>query len=106
MKPNELAETAIRESPNWAFGLTEPGAGSASRGSKTVARKVDGGWKINGAKIFITNGASNMNAGVTAQAVTGSKGEGKPEAVQLRNGGQSDGHGCVNPWWIWADGGI
>src|SRR5262249_31687366 len=63
----------------WAFGLTEPGAGSDSRGSKTVAWKVDGGWKINGAKIFITNGASNMNAGVTVQAVTGSKGEGKPE---------------------------
>jgi short/branched chain acyl-CoA dehydrogenase len=63
----------------WAFGLTEPGAGSDSRGSKTNAKKVDGGWLINGAKIFITNGATRMNAGVTVQAVTGSKGEGKPE---------------------------
>lgn len=63
----------------WAFGLTEPGAGSDSRGSKTTAKKVDGGWKINGSKIFITNGASAMNAGVTVQAVTGSKGEGRPE---------------------------
>ncbi|MGB9152484.1 MAG: acyl-CoA dehydrogenase family protein [Alphaproteobacteria bacterium] len=63
----------------WAFGLTEPGAGSDSRGSKTVAKKADGGWIINGSKIFITNGASAMNAGVTVQAVTGSKGEGKPE---------------------------
>ncbi len=63
----------------WAFGLTEPGAGSDSRGSKTTAKKVDGGWLINGAKIFITNGATKMNAGVTVQAVTGSKGEGKPE---------------------------
>ncbi|MDX2094479.1 MAG: acyl-CoA dehydrogenase family protein [Alphaproteobacteria bacterium] len=63
----------------WAFGLTEPGAGSDSRGSKTTAKKVDGGWVINGAKIFITNGATRMNAGVTVQAVTGSKGEGKPE---------------------------
>src|SRR5436190_71228 len=62
----------------WAFGLTEPGAGSDSRGSKTTAKKVDGGWKINGAKIFITN-ANKMNAGITVQAVTGSKGEGKPE---------------------------
>jgi len=62
----------------WAFGLTEPGAGSDSRGSKTVAKKVDGGWKINGSKIFITNG-NRMNAGVTVQAVTGSRGEGKPE---------------------------
>lgn len=63
----------------WAFGLTEPGAGSDSRGSKTTAKKVDGGWVINGSKIFITNGANDMNAGVTVQAVTGSKGEGKPE---------------------------
>lgn len=63
----------------WAFGLTEPGAGSDSRGSKTTAKKVDGGWVINGSKIFITNGASAMNAGVTVQAVTGSKGEGRPE---------------------------
>lgn len=63
----------------WAFGLTEPSAGSDSRGSKTIAKKVDGGWIINGSKIFITNGASKMNAGVTVQAVTGSKSEGKPE---------------------------
>jgi alkylation response protein AidB-like acyl-CoA dehydrogenase len=63
----------------WAFGLTEPGAGSDSRGSKTVAKKVEGGWKINGSKIFITNGASAMNAGVTVQAVTGSAGAGRPE---------------------------
>ncbi len=62
----------------WAFGLTEPGAGSDSRGSKTTAKKVDGGWKINGSKIFITN-ANHMNAGITVQAVTGSKGEGRPE---------------------------
>ena len=62
----------------WAFGLTEPGAGSDSRGSKTMAKKVDGGWSINGSKIFITN-ANRMNAGITVQAVTGSKGEGKPE---------------------------
>lgn len=62
----------------WAFGLTEPNAGSDSRGSKTTAKKVDGGWKINGSKIFITNGHS-MNAGVTVQAVTGSRGEKGPE---------------------------
>ena len=63
----------------WSFGLTEPNAGSDSRGSKTTAKKVEGGWRINGSKIFITNGATRMNAGVTVQAVTGSKGEGKPE---------------------------
>jgi short-chain 2-methylacyl-CoA dehydrogenase len=63
----------------WAFGLTEPDAGSDSRGSKTTATKVEGGWRINGSKIFITNGASSLSAGVTVQAVTGRAGEGKPE---------------------------
>lgn len=63
----------------WAFGLTEPGAGSDSRGSKTTAKKVEGGWVINGSKIFITNGSSRMCAGVTVQAVTGNRGEKGPE---------------------------
>jgi alkylation response protein AidB-like acyl-CoA dehydrogenase len=63
----------------WAFGLTEPGAGSDSRGSKTTAKKTEGGWVINGAKIFITNAATSMNAGVTVQAVTGKKPDGSPE---------------------------
>ncbi len=55
----------------WAFGLTEPEAGSDSRGTKTVAENVDGQWIINGSKIFITNGASDLSAGVTVQAITG-----------------------------------
>lgn len=63
----------------WAFGLTEPSAGSDSRGSKTTAKKVDGGWVINGAKIFITNGSCSLNKGVTVQAVTGQDAKGRPE---------------------------
>ena len=39
-----------------AFGLTEPNAGSDSAMQQTVAEKVDGGYIINGSKIFITNG--------------------------------------------------
>jgi len=39
-----------------AFGLTEPDAGSDARGISTRAEKVDGGWVINGAKTFISNG--------------------------------------------------
>ncbi len=54
----------------WAFGLTEPDAGSDSRGTRTTARLEDGYWIINGSKIFITNGSSEMSAGVTVQAVT------------------------------------
>jgi glutaryl-CoA dehydrogenase len=38
-----------------AFGLTEPDAGSDPAGMKTRARKVDGGYVVNGAKMWITN---------------------------------------------------
>jgi len=37
------------------FGLTEPDHGSDAGGMKTRARKVDGGWRLNGAKMWITN---------------------------------------------------
>lgn len=39
-----------------ACGITEPGAGSDVAGMKTTARRVDGGYILDGAKIFITNG--------------------------------------------------
>lgn len=54
----------------WAFGLTEPDAGSDSRGSKTFAKDIGEKWEINGSKIFITNGSSEICSGVTVQAVT------------------------------------
>ena len=37
------------------FGLTEPDAGSDPAGMKTRAKKVAGGWVLNGAKMWITN---------------------------------------------------
>ena len=42
-----------------AIGMTEPGAGSDLRGIRTSAVAVDGGWLVNGAKTFITNGISS-----------------------------------------------
>jgi acyl-CoA dehydrogenase len=39
-----------------ALGITEPGAGSDVAGISTFARRVDGGYVVNGAKTFITNG--------------------------------------------------
>ncbi len=38
------------------FGLTEPDAGSNPGGMLTVAEKVSGGYKLNGNKMWITNG--------------------------------------------------
>ncbi len=55
----------------WAFGLTEPDAGSDSQSSKTHAELVDDHWIINGSKIFITNGASSINRGANVQVLTG-----------------------------------
>jgi glutaryl-CoA dehydrogenase len=37
------------------FGLTEPDSGSDPASMKTRARKVDGGWQLKGAKMWITN---------------------------------------------------
>jgi glutaryl-CoA dehydrogenase len=37
------------------FGLTEPDAGSDPGGMRTRARKADGGWILNGTKMWITN---------------------------------------------------
>jgi acyl-CoA dehydrogenase len=39
-----------------ALGITEPGAGSDVAGITTTARKVDGGYVVDGSKTFITNG--------------------------------------------------
>lgn len=54
----------------WGFGLTETTAGSDSRGTKTKAFIENGQWVINGSKIFITNGASDISIGSTVQTVS------------------------------------
>ena len=59
----------------WAFGLTERGAGSDSGSTTTTAKLEDGYWIINGSKMFISNSASDMSAGITLQAITGKVGD-------------------------------
>lgn len=54
----------------WGFGLTEPNAGSDSRGSKTTARQEGDEWVIDGSKIFITNGSADISIGSSVQAVS------------------------------------
>lgn len=54
----------------WAFGLTEPNAGSDSRGTKTFATQEGDNWLINGSKIFITNGSSPISLGATVQTIS------------------------------------
>ncbi len=63
----------------WAFGLTEPNAGSDSNNTETTATLENGQWAINGKKIYITNISSPMSGGITVQAVTGERGQGRKE---------------------------
>jgi len=49
------------------FGLTEPDTGSDAANQRTRATKVDGGWKINGAKMWISMGNHANLALVFAQ---------------------------------------
>ncbi len=39
-----------------AIAMTEPGAGSDLAAMKTRARRTEGGWRLDGSKLFITNG--------------------------------------------------
>jgi len=59
-----------------AFGLTEPNAGSDAAGTQTRAEKVAGGWRVNGSKIYITNGSVAKFVTFTARtdASRGTKG--------------------------------
>jgi alkylation response protein AidB-like acyl-CoA dehydrogenase len=56
-----------------AIGMTEPSGGSDLAGLKTSAKKVDGGWVLNGSKTFITNG-DMADLTVTAARTDPSKG--------------------------------
>jgi len=67
----------------WAFGLTEPEAGSDSGGTQTRAVLQNGYWHINGSKSFITNAGTEMTAGVTITAVTGMQPDGCKEITNI-----------------------
>ncbi|MGH2507416.1 MAG: acyl-CoA dehydrogenase family protein [Ktedonobacteraceae bacterium] len=67
----------------WAFGLTEPEAGSDSGGTATRAVLQDEHWHINGSKAFITNAGTDMTGGVTITAVTGATSKGRKEITNI-----------------------
>ena len=63
----------------WAFGLTEPEAGSDSRASQTRAELVNKEWVINGSKVFITNANTPLTKGVTVQVISDIHKDGRKE---------------------------
>jgi acyl-CoA dehydrogenase len=65
--------TAIAGEKIAALAITEPDAGSDVAGMKTHAQRVDGGWLLNGSKMFITNGV-RAHFWVTAAKTTGDGG--------------------------------
>ena len=67
----------------WAFGLTEETAGTDAGGTQTTAELHDGEWVVNGSKKWITNGGTDITAGVTAIARTGEREGGKPELTAI-----------------------
>ncbi|HET7480723.1 MAG TPA: acyl-CoA dehydrogenase family protein [Rubrobacteraceae bacterium] len=67
----------------WAFGLTEENAGTDAGGTETTAELRDGEWVVNGSKKWITNGGTDITAGVTAIAKTGTRENGKPELTAI-----------------------
>jgi short/branched chain acyl-CoA dehydrogenase len=67
----------------WAFGLTEENAGTDAGGTETTAELDDGRWVVNGSKKWITNGGTDITAGVTAIARTGRRENGKPELTAI-----------------------
>ena len=54
-----------------SFCLTEPGGGSNVAGITTTGERVDGGWRINGAKRFISNAGVSDWYSVLARNVAG-----------------------------------
>jgi short/branched chain acyl-CoA dehydrogenase len=66
----------------WAFGLTERNAGSDSQAVETTAVMQNGQWLVNGGKMFITNGASEIAGGISIEAITGEK-DGKKQLSAL-----------------------
>lgn len=56
------------------FGLTEPDSGSDPGSMRTNAKKVDGGWVLNGAKMWITNAPIADIAIVWAKTESGIRG--------------------------------
>lgn len=56
------------------FGLTEADSGSDPASMRTVAKKVSGGWRLNGAKLWITNASIADIAIVWAKTEEGIRG--------------------------------
>ncbi len=67
----------------WAFGLTEEEAGTDAGGTRTTAELEGGEWIINGSKKWITNSGTDITAGATVIARTGTREGVRPELTAI-----------------------
>jgi alkylation response protein AidB-like acyl-CoA dehydrogenase len=81
-KKNHLPK-ACRGESLWAFGLTEPNAGSDAGHTQTTAVLDGDEWIINGSKIFITNASTDISDGIIALCRTGTRENGQPELTSI-----------------------
>ncbi len=81
----------------WAFGLTEPEAGSDAGGTRTRARADGDSFVIDGGKCFITNAGTEISRGVTITALTSRPGD-PPEisAILVERG--TPGYALAEPY--------
>ena len=70
------------------FGLTEPDFGSDPGGMITRAKRADGGWVLNGAKMWITNGTVADLAIVWAKAKDETSGKERIQGFLVEKGSQ------------------
>ena len=82
-KEHFLGEVVQGGKKLWAFGLTEENAGTDAGGTETTADLDGAHWVVNGSKKWITNGGTDITAGVTAIAKTGTRENGKPELTAI-----------------------
>jgi butyryl-CoA dehydrogenase len=91
----------------WAFGLTEENAGTDAGGTQTTAELENGQWVINGSKKWITNSGTDITAGVTIIARTGTREDGKPELTAIivpqETAGYTRGPGYEKTGWRASD---
>jgi short/branched chain acyl-CoA dehydrogenase len=74
----------------WAFGLTEENAGSDAQGVETTAVIIGNDFLVNGSKKYITNGTSEISAGMTILAITGET-DGRKELTAILVEKESEG---------------
>ena len=67
MAKNDILPQLVEPGNLSAFAISEPNAGSDPSSATTRADKVDGGWKLSGAKMWVTNGITGRWFAVLAR---------------------------------------